>query len=734
MIHFEHTLPLSALIGTLVAALVLGWWSAWRFLPRDKGSALLALLYLGVLGALGWCLLLPGRKDSVTHLLKPRFLVALDTSGSMALTPGGQVPSRWEAATQALQLPWTQSVSAQCEVEVFPFSASLAQGIPLLEAAKLKPEGSSTLLRDALKQLADRHAGVNVVGALLLSDGIDTREAVDDWTRDERPFPIYALRLEPPGEWQKEPDLRIDAMTTSRRVPMGWKTECKVRISGQGTRGAPVSVKLFQDGALVQEKPTQIPDEGGEREIVFELEHPKTGTFSYRAHLPPLPGEGNVQDNEFVLSVQATDAGNRVLYVEGAPRWDYKFLRRTLLAQTNITPVIFFAGPDGKPQGGVPAGSLTAEMTPAELSLIKIAILGDLTAKELGETRAKNLAKFVEDGGSLVILGGLRGWGAEGLLQTSLRQVLPVRGANTQPLQADKPFPVRLTDTARAHPAFAGDPELWQIVPPVLSVFSGVTLTPGAEVLVEAVTPAGPQPLIATQRFGQGKAAVVLTDSLWRWQLGPESSKSQPYQRFWTQLITWLLPEEEELRKDHLDLFADRSQLFLGEEILLNARFGGTDSTPAESLECVIQAPDGREVPYQMSPRLVTTASGQAFPGFALPFSAQVPGAYKAYATAKIGGRVLKSEPVSYFVKPYSPETMPRPIHAGGLKAVADSSGGKFFESASELDGALGSLEFASQEEETARFQSLWRTWPVVGALMLLLTLSWGVRKMKNIP
>ena len=64
---------------------------------------------------------------------------------------------------------------------------------------------------------------------------------------------------------------------------------------------------------------------------------------------------------------------------------------------------------------------------------------------------------------------------------------------------------MRLTDTAAAHPAFAGDPELWRVTPPVLSVFSGVSLSPGAETLVEAITPTGPQPIIATQRYGQGK-------------------------------------------------------------------------------------------------------------------------------------------------------------------------------------------------------------------------------------
>ena len=66
---------------------------------------------------------------------------------------------------------------------------------------------------------------------------------------------------------------------------------------------------------------------------VLEFEHPTVGNFEYRAYVPPMAGEKNTDDNEYIVPVQVIDARNRLLYVEGAPRWDYKFLRRVLLAQ-----------------------------------------------------------------------------------------------------------------------------------------------------------------------------------------------------------------------------------------------------------------------------------------------------------------------------------------------------------------------------------------------------------------
>jgi len=734
MIVYEHSFPVWAIIVATGLALVLGALTAWKFLPRKPLNALLFGLYALILLAMAWCLLLPGLKDAVTQLRKPRFIIALDTSQSMTLTPSDNVPSRWATAQDALQRPWLQKLSSECDVEIFPFSSEVGESLPIAKVTALKPDGSATRLRDALKKIADRSAGLNVAGMLLLTDGADTREALEDWAGSERPFPVFTLRPEPPGGWQQEPDLRIDAVTTSRRVTVGWKSEFKVKISGQGTRGAPVTVQVFENGELRSEMPTQIPDDGGEREVAFEFDHAKVGIYSYRVFVPPLPAEKNKEDNEYALNVEVVDARNRLLYVEGIPRWEYKFLRRALLADQQISPVIFFTGPDGTPHGGTPVGNFTADMTPQQLAIFKIVMLGNIDAKELGEARARNLAQFVEDGGSLILLGGTKAWTAGGLVQTELGKTLPVSSADVKVIEGEKPHPVRLSEAARGHPAFAGDAALWQNIPPVLSVFTGFTLSPGAETLVTAETPQGPQPVVVTQRFGQGKVTAIMTDSLWRWQLGPEAGKAKPYDRFWTQMISWLLPREEALDKMRLELFADRDQLFFGEPLELHARLGGENAPKADSVEARITLPDKREIPYRMASQLVTLPSGKTFPGYALPFSAEAPGLYKTVAVAKVKGQTLTSEPFSFFVKPYSPETVPRPARVEVLQAISQASGGQFFENLDALNQGLSTLKLQATEEKSAEFRTLWREWPVVTGLMVMLAASWGMRKFRNMP
>lgn len=737
MILFEYSLPFAWIIAAMLAVACAGLYSAWRFLPRRIFSCVLFLVFLAASLLLLWTILQPAKREAVTELVKPRFIVALDTSESMTVAPHPDAQDRWKAARRALAMRWTRELGPECLIEVVPFDAKAGPILSLSEADALSPTGTSTMIREALRDITGRYAGLNVAGMLLLSDGLDTREAFDDWAHEERPFPIHTALLEAEAEWEREPDLRVDSVTTPRRATRNWSTELKALVYGQGTDSKPVSVQLFKDGVLKDEVPTRIPATGGRREVTFTLEHPDPGVFTYRVFMPPLDGEVNTNDNEYAVSVHVAEDRNRLLYVEGVPRWEYRFLRRALLGIPNLTPTIFYIGPDGAPRRGSPDDGITADMTETELANFNIVILGNLDAEELTEERAANLVRFVDTGGSLVLLGGNKAWGENGFRRTSLRKIMPATAHASTPLEADLseiPFAVRITDEAMAHPAFAGEREYWDALPPVLSVFPGATASAGAEVLAKVDTDRGPQPMILSHRYGEGKVTAIFSDSLWRWQLSPDEGRKRPYHRFWSQLTLWMLPEYDEIDERSIHLFAEHDRLFLGDEIEISARVHALEDEVFEQVQLRISFPDERDVPYTMRKRHIMTPSGDTFEGYAVDFNPGMPGLYKAVATAGEGEHGITSGPLSFFVQPHSQETAPRPVNADVLKALAAASGGRFFETLDELNEGLSAIRTAAIEEEHAHVYSLWQRWPVIASIMILLVGAWTMRKLRNMP
>jgi len=734
MLIFENTIPMMFIATGIGVAVVVAAFSAWMYLKISIFNIILMVVRLLFFAALAWCMVQPSLRQSETRLLKPRFVVAIDSSKSMLLSPPlPGATNRWTEAKVALDQPWKSVVAAECDIDSYYFAAELGSRIDLQAVDAVEVNGQATLLRESLRKLGDRYKGQNVTGILLLSDGIDTREADDGWANETWPIPIYTVRLEGKAAWEIEPDIRIDTVNTPRRVTVGWNTEMKCVVSGQGTKGQAVNVQLFKNGLPVNEAPTQLAEGGGAKEVSFPLQNPEIGMYSYRVYLPPLPGETHTNDNEYVVNVQVIDTKNRLLYVEGPPRWESKYLSHVLKSLKQVTPLCFVRGAKGKflVTAGV-QGSMTADMTESQLSFFKIAVLGNLNAEELGEQRALNLIKFVDDGGSLVLLGGTRAWGANGLANTPLKKLLPVKSHS--PMIEGK-FAVGLTPEGKVHPAFSGEQKFWEDVPPVLSIFPDATLSAGAECLVTASADKGPTPMIVAQRYGQGKVVALYTDSLWRWQLDPKANENQQYQRFWEQLMVWLSPSEKEGATQKLDIFADKEQMFMGEQLEISARFSDSkgDSIPNTTINCEITTPDKRTIPFAMNKQQVI-AAGKSFPGFATKFTAEASGLHQATAVVEVEGKKITSDPISFYVKAFTPESVPRPAKVEVLAAISQSSGGKFFENVKDMNEALSSLNFTRKEEETVKYISLWQNFIVISALIAILTIEWILRKWRNMP
>lgn len=731
-IVFEHTVPTSTIIAAVVIAVLLLAYSSWRYLKRDVPSLFLVAIRLAFWALLVWCLFLPMRRNVETKSLKPKFVVALDTSESMLMTPSPSFSNRWEIAVAAMRAPWPMPLSRLCDIEFYTFSDDLGRRISIDKTGELVADGKTTALHDVVVKVADRYKGQNVAGVLLLSDGLDTREKSDDWVVGSWPWPIYTLRLENHQGWEIEPEVRIESVHTPRRVNAGWNSELKAVVSGQGTKGAAINVQLFKDETMLDERPIQIAAEGGTRELAFNLDHPAIGVFSYTVRIPPLPKQRNTNQNAYAVSVQVVDAKNRLLYVEGPPRWESKFMVRALRANKNISPLCFISGSGGKFMSFGQVGNMTPDMTEAQLAAFKIIILGDLSASELKEERALNILRFVEPGGNLVLLGGTKAWGSGGFSATSLRKLMPIKEFSANPEEGK--FALKLTDDGRSHPAFPGKGLSWEGLPPVLAIFPGAEPTPGAVTLLTADTESGPKNIVVAQRYGQGKVIAVFTDSLWRWSLNADPD--EPYQRFWNQMLDWLTPSEEESEVEKMELSSDREQLFLNEEVELSARLGNAakDQKGSAVVSCEITMPDKRKVPFDMVPREIRSASGRIHPGFVLKVAGQLPGKHIAVAKAKIDGKEMVSEPVSFEVKPFTPEKIPRMARIDLLRTISRNSSGRCFDSVDDLSNALSSLKVKNTEEEKVEYSHLWNTMLIICLLIGILSIEWFARRWRNMP
>jgi len=202
------------------------------------------------------------------------------------------------------------------------------------------------------------------------------------------------------------------------------------------------------------------------------------------------------------------------------------------------------------------------------------------------------------------------------------------------------------------------------------------------------------------------------------------------YLSFWEGLIQWLMPTASKVDQFNLDLSADVEQLFLGDSLNLTARAGGSRATSAANIPVTveIQTPDGRKIPYPMMAAAAAAQTGQVYN---VSYKADTGGMCTAVASATVDGQKITSAPFSFYVKPFSPETAPRPQAFEILRQLAKSSGGQFCEQ-DQLNDVLSALDVKTSEEERISYNSLWNTPFILGGLMLLLSADWILRKQRN--
>jgi uncharacterized membrane protein len=311
---------------------------------------------------------------------------------------------------------------------------------------------------------------------------------------------------------------------------------------------------LFRDGQMSQKRSVN-PGKGSRTWLEsFSVNEDKPGVHNYSVQLLPPSVQNlkcvNLQANTSVRISNEKEL--RVLYIQGALTWDYKFVGLALrddqtMKLTGLTRTskqsVFRQNVEG-------AGELMNGFpnTLEEIAPFRVVVLSNLRPSDLTPTQQEVLARYCgELGGGLLMIGGEATFDSS-WQSSRLEQLLPVVFASGRGVSGlDRPFRLELTEEALQHPVFQiadGRParELWAQLPTFTQYGRVDSAKPGAQIWGHHQTDDGPNGkriLMAYQRYGAGLSAVLCIQNFWRWRLAKDSEPQQ-FDRFWRQLFRFL--------------------------------------------------------------------------------------------------------------------------------------------------------------------------------------------------
>jgi uncharacterized membrane protein len=479
-------------------------------------------------------------------------ILLMDRSESMSLEE--RDISRYQQALGFLRerlLPALRAASLPVQAMLFDQSAEPADGAKLGSAT---PNGKRTNLGGAVAQALD-NAAQPPLAVIALTDGIvnesaDNTHALTALVDARVPFIGVGF-----GSDQGVRTLSLREVEAPSIVSTKTAFSIAAQLEMINTEDMPAfDLLLFRDGQMAQKR-TVLPGKGSRTWLEsFPVTEEKQGVHNYAVQLlpPSLPGLKcvNMLAN---TAVRISDEKElRVLYIQGALTWDYKFISLALRNDQTIkmTGLTRTSKQSVFRQNVESAGELMNGFPTSleELAPFRVVVLSNLRPTDLTPAQQEVLARFCgELGGGVLMIGGPATFDSS-WQSSRLEQLLPVVFAVNRGVQGlDRPFRLELTEDALQHPVFQiadnrAMREAWAQLPTFTQYGRVDAAKPGASVWAVHQTDEGPQGrriLMASQRYGAGLSAVVCIQNFWRWRLAKDSEPQQ-FDRFWRQLFRFL--------------------------------------------------------------------------------------------------------------------------------------------------------------------------------------------------
>ncbi len=716
----------------LVIALALVGVVAWSFAKGLQSKARIALtggLRLLVLVAFVVILLQPQRKHDDVQILKPQLAVLVDTSESMSDPVDEKQERRAGRVAEWMKSPALQKARHDFDVRLFTFDREILEQPKTTE---MKFTGAITNLGSALSQVQERFRGQPLSGILLLSDGLDTTGAAKS---AQLSVPVFTFELEKPFTPKVRPKrVSIASADYPPRMFVGVDGEVRIGIQCSGMSGKTIGVEIWREGKKTGETTVAFNEDEQTRQATFPISNAKAGSVSYDIRVPDEAADKDAKAYPFVINV--LEPGNRVLYVQNTLGFDFKFLRKAIVTDRNLLLSSFVRWGDGRIVALDSRGMAQAKLDFNEKALANqaVMILGDLPPELLSPESTKGIRDFVDKGGGLVLLGGANALGSAAFGKSLLGEVAPIK---TPAEYREGNFKVEITETGLHHPVFG--PLFAQVkdFPSLLTVNISESTSPTAEVLMEMIVDGKHHPLVVANRFGGGRVVVIATDTIWRWRLAAKgwSADRSPYDTFWSQLMDWLIPKEQNKQNSNaIELFTERSNYLLGEKPELRAvvRLQDAKSKPPASLPVEVRSPDDKVFNYTMRAATLQTQGGKSVPGYRVEVDPNVAGVFKAQAKLTAGATPLEGETRFVVVKPVT-ELTGKPIDRELLKKIAETNRGKFYELEKWNDWPKD-LHVEETHFSRVVLTDLWNNPALLLFLMAMLCVEWIARKRWNLP
>jgi uncharacterized membrane protein len=723
--------PLWLLALAIVAAAGLLFWHVRRHHGMLSGMRpmVIWLLEAGLVALILFLLWHPALSIATLRPQQNVVAVLVDDSRSMSLA---DAPGTREAAAQAvLNGGLLKSLGDRFQVRLYKFGKEPER---IQKPEQLSAAAPATRIGDTLERVLAESSSLPLGAIVLLSDGADNAGGIDLETisaiRRQR-IPVHTIGF---GREHPQRDVEItDAVAPARALPQS-KLTALVTFQNYGLSGAKTKLSIRDGAKVLASEEVTLKAEGAPQTESLVFNCGEAGPKTLEIALGPIPGEEDVQNNRVTRLVNVEARKPRILYIEGEPRWEFKFIRRALDDYGNIELVTMLRTTENKIyRQGTPDPPEPHELEDGfpskaeDLFAYQGLIIGSVEANYFTPTQQQLIRDFVDRrGGGLLFMGGRAALSDGGYPASPLADLVPTNlpeGKGT----FHRDFTGQELTAAGAESVLCRldeDParnlERWKKMPQMANYQEAGDAKPGATVLLVS-TPAGKRktPLLVTENYGRGRTVLFSTEGSWRWKMWlPHDDKT--HATFWQQILRHLVTDTpgQVTASTPKPVLSDETKLPLRVEVRDKQYKPVTDA----KVQARFMAPDGASATVELTPQPLEEGiySGE--------WTAEKPGSYVADIIAGREQEEIGRDVVTFRREDGAAENFHTSQNRELLEKLSEQTGGRSYKPG-ESSKLANEISYSEAGISTRETRDLWDM-PAIFLLALgILACEWLLRR-----
>ena len=722
--------PLWLLALAIIAAAALLYWHVHRNHGLLSGARPIAIWILetSLIALILFLLWHPALSVATLRPQQNVIAVLVDDSHSMAINDSSGTRLAREQAV--LNSGLLQSLANRFQVRLYKFGTAPER---IQKTEGMAGAAPATRIGDTLERVLGESSSLPLGAIVLLSDGADNAGGIDQQTVAairRQSIPIHTVGF---GREHAERDIEVlDAVVPARALPQSRLTAL-VSLQSYGLAGSKTKLSIRDGAKVLASQEVTLKGDGviQTESVVFNAG--AAGPKSLEIAADPVSGEENNLNNKITRLVSVQARKPRILYIDGEPQWEYKFVRRALddyndigiFGMVRVTQNKILRESDQKDtkelEDGFPAKA-------EDLFKFQGLMIDNVEASYFTPTQQQLIHDFVDRrGGGMLFMGGRASLSDGGYQNSPMADLVPVRlPANRGTFHQMEKAPAELTGAGgesiltRLDENPARNVQRWKDLPKVYSWQEVGEAKPGATVLLNVNPGTRPtSPLLVTENYGRGRTAVFATAGSWTWKMWLDHN-DKTHATFWQQMFRYLVTDTP----GQVTVSTPKSVLSDETRVPIRAEVRDKQFKPLNTakVQARFNNPDGTTATLELTP--VPSEEGI----YAGEWTAEKPGTYVAEVIAGQEAEQIGQDVITFRREDGVAENFHTGQNRELLQKLSEQTGGRYFtpDEASKLGSEISYSEAGITSRET---RDLWDM-PILLLLAMAIRASeWTLRR-----